>query len=109
MSLLADILGWALIAAGGIACIVGAAGLIRMPDLYTRMHAASVIDSFGVPLILFGLMVQSESALVVAKLLFLLLLLFFTNPVATHALGSAALHRKLAPRLAPPEDAPSKP
>jgi multicomponent Na+:H+ antiporter subunit G len=109
VSLIADIISWALIVAGSLACIVGALGLIRMPDLYTRMHAASVIDPFGAGLILIGLMVQAGFTLVTAKLLFLLVLLLFTSPVATHALGAAALHRKLEPRLAPPEDASSKP
>lgn len=109
MSWIADIASWALIVAGGLGCIVGAVGLIRMPDLYTRMHAASIVDSFGVPMILIGLMIQAGFTLVTAKLFFLLVLLFFTSPVATHALGAAALHRKVAPQLAPTEDAPSKP
>jgi multicomponent Na+:H+ antiporter subunit G len=107
MSLFADILSWILIGVGGLSCIVGAVGLVRMPDLYTRMHAASVIDSFGTPLILIGLILQAGLTLVAAKLLVLLALLFFTSPVATHALGQAALHRKLEPLIVP-EDAPSK-
>jgi len=108
MNLIVDIVSWALIGAGGLSCIVGAVGLVRMPDLYTRMHAASVIDSFGAPLILIGLILQAGFTLIAAKLLVLLVLLFFTSPVATHALGQAALHRRVEPMLATLEDASSK-
>lgn len=109
MSLVLDILSWASILAGGFFCVVGAFGLIRMPDMYTRMHAAGVIDPFGVGLILVGLMFQAGFTLVTAKLVVLMLLLLFTSPVACHALGRGALHRGLKPRLAEPEEPPSKP
>jgi multicomponent Na+:H+ antiporter subunit G len=108
MNLILDVLSWAFIVAGAFFCIVGAFGLIRMPDFYTRLHASGVIDPFGVSLILIGLMVQAGLTLVTVKLVFLVLLLLFTSPVACHALGRAALHRGLKPRLAK-EDKPSKP
>lgn len=99
MTLLIDIVGWAFLGAGGFFTVTGAVGLIRMPDLYTRCHASGVIDPFGVSLILIGLMIQSGFTLVTAKLVFLVVLLLFTSPVATHALARAALHRKLKPLL----------
>jgi multicomponent Na+:H+ antiporter subunit G len=100
MTVALDLVSWLLIAGGGGFCIAGALGLIRMPDLYTRMHAAGVIDPFGVCLIFAGLMIQSGFTLVSAKLLILMLLLFFTSPVACHALAKAALIRGLKPLLA---------
>jgi multicomponent Na+:H+ antiporter subunit G len=109
LSVAIDLLSWAAILAGGFFCVVGAFGLLRMPDMYTRMHASGVIDPFGVSLILLGLMLQAGFTLVTAKLAVLLLLLLFTSPVACHALGRAALHRGLKPRLAAPEEPPSKP
>jgi multicomponent Na+:H+ antiporter subunit G len=99
MTLALDIGSWVLIAAGGFFCVAGAFGMIRMPDVYTRMHAAGVIDPFGVCLIFVGLMIQSGFTLVTAKLLFLSILLLFTSPVACHALAKAALHRGLKPLL----------
>lgn len=108
MSLLSDILGWAFIAAGGFFTVVGAFGLVRMPDLYTRMHASGVLDPFGVSLILIGLMFQAGFTLVTAKLVFLVVLLLFTSPVACHALARAALHRGVKPLLDEREAAPSK-
>jgi multicomponent Na+:H+ antiporter subunit G len=91
---------WACLVAGGVFCIVGAAGMLRMPDFYTRMHAASVIDTLGAGLILLGLVLQSTHWLVIAKLVALALLLFLTSPTATHALSRAAMARGLAPMLA---------
>lgn len=99
---------WACLAAGGFFCIVGGIGLIRMPDVYTRMHAASVIETLGAGLILLGLMIQAGFSLVSAKLLMMGLLIFFTSPAATHALAKAALTRGLQPLLAPHEEPPSK-
>lgn len=107
MAWILDALSWILIAAGSFFCIVGAFGIIRMPDVYTRMHASGVVDPFGVSLILVGLMVQAGFTLVTVKLVVIVLLLLFTSPVACHALGRAALHRGLKPKLAEKEDAPS--
>lgn len=116
MTLLIDLASWAFLAAGGFFTVVGALGLIRMPDLYTRCHASGVIDPFAVSLILIGLMIQAGWTLVTAKLVFLVILLLFTSPVATHALARAALHRGVKPRLHgadddddDEEDASSKP
>jgi multicomponent Na+:H+ antiporter subunit G len=104
---LVDMASWVLLVAGGLFCIVGGIGLHRMPDLYTRMHAASVTDTLGAGLVLLGLMLQAGWTLVMAKLVVIGLLIFFTSPAATHALARAALGRGLQPRLAK-EPAPSK-
>jgi multicomponent Na+:H+ antiporter subunit G len=82
-----DLLSWLLLLAGGMFCVIGAIGLLRMPDFYTRMHAASVIETLG------------------AGLLFIAVLIFFTSPAATHALARAARLRGLTP-IASDQDAP---
>ena len=87
-----DLLSWACLAAGGLFCVIGALGLLRMPDFFTRMHAASITDTLGAGLILFGLMLQAGLTLVTAKLAIIALLIFFTSPTATHALAKAASH-----------------
>ena len=98
---------WLLLVAGGLFCIVGGIGLLRMPDFYTRMHAASVIETLGAGLILAGLVLQAGWTLVAAKLGIVGLLIFFTSPAATHALARAALGRGLEPLL-DEEGGPSK-
>lgn len=109
MSVAIDILSWVCLVVGGVFCCIGALGLLRMPDFYTRMHAASVIDTLGAGLVLFGLCLQAGWTLVTVKLVMIGLLIFFASPTATHALARAAMSRGLKPQLAKPEDASSKP
>ena len=107
MTLAIDAVSWLCLLGGGFFAVVGGVGLIRMPDFFTRMHAASVTDTLGVGLLLVGLVLQAGLTLVAVKLLFLGLLIFFASPTATHALAKAALARGLAPLLAQ-GDEPSK-
>jgi multicomponent Na+:H+ antiporter subunit G len=109
MSLLVDLASWACLVAGGLFCIVGAVGMLRMPDFYTRMHAASVIETLGGGLILLGLMLQAGFSLIAVKLLIVALLIFFASPTATHALARAAVARGLQPRLGGDGEDASKP
>ena len=106
---LIDAISWVCLVAGGIFCIIGAVGLLRMPNFYTRMHAASVIETLGAGLILAGLMLQAGLTLVAVKLLMIGLLIFFTSPTATHALARAAMARGLSTELAPSGESSSKP
>lgn len=99
IALLVDLASWVFILAGSAFVIIGAVGLVRMPDLYTRMHAASITDTLGAGLLIIGLMLQAGLSLVTLKLVFLLALFFFIGPVATHALAQAALHQGVAPLL----------
>lgn len=108
MSGLAEALGWFLLAGGGLFSVIGAVGLLRMPDFYTRAHAASVIETLGAGLVLAGLFVQAGGTLAAAKIAILALLIFFASPTATHALTRAALLRGLEPRIAAKEDGRSK-
>ena len=100
MTLAIDILSWGFILAGAFFTMVGALGLVRMPELYSRIHAASITDTLGLGLLAIGMMLQAGLTLVTLKLLFLLLMFFFTTPVVTHALAQAALHEKITPLLA---------
>ena len=108
MSMALDILSWISLVAGGAFCAIGALGLVRMPDFYTRVHAAGIIDTMGAGLLLFGMILQAGFTLIAVKLVMIGLLLLFTSPTATHALTKAALARGLKPLLAPGEDS-SKP
>ena len=108
MSVALDLLSWICLAAGGLFCVVGGIGLIRMPDFYTRMHAASVIDTLGAGLILCGLIIQAGLTLISVKLLLIGLLIFFASPTASHALAKAALTRGLQPLLSAGKEGSSK-
>lgn len=101
-----DVLSWGLMLAGTAFCVIGAVGLLRMPDFFTRMHAASVADTLGAGLLLAGLMLQAGFTLVMVKLVAIGLLIFFTSPTATHALAKAAIARGIGPHGGK-ENAPS--
>jgi multicomponent Na+:H+ antiporter subunit G len=95
-----EFVSWLLILAGSFFTVVGAFGLVRMPDVFSRMHAVSLIDTLGIALLILGMAVQAGLSLVTLKLLFLLALVFFTWPVVTHALAQATLQAGVDPLLA---------
>ena len=109
MSTLIFFVSWICFVAGGLFCVTGALGLVRMPDFYTRMHAAGITDTVGAGLILLGLVLQAGFTLIAVKLLMIGLLIFFTSPTATHALAKAAYARGVKPLLAADGSASSKP
>ncbi len=94
-----DMLSWVLLAGGSFFCVAGALGLYRLPDFYTRLHGAGVIDTLGAALILLGLMLQAGLSLVAAKLVVIFFMIYLTSPTATHAIAQAAHSRGLEPML----------
>lgn len=88
---------WTLILSGSFFTIVGAIGIVRFPDFWARLHAASVSDSAGVILLLAGMCVYAGWGLVTIKLVAIGLLLFITGPTSTHAVANAALVSGLRP------------
>ena len=98
-----DIVGWAALVAGAFFCVVGAIGLNRMPDVFTRMHATSVSDTMGVGLLTLGMLSQTTDWTVAIRLVIILLVLYVTGAVASHALARAALHDGAKPVLSGPD------
>lgn len=98
-ALIAEVLSWVFIVAGSVFVLIGGIGLIRLPDFYTRIHAAGITDTMGAWLILIGLMFTAGWTLITVKLFMLLFFLAATSPLASHALAKAALMRGLEPML----------
>lgn len=98
MSLAADIASWLLLTGGGAFVFIGGIGALRMPDLYTRMHAASLTDSIASVMIIFGIMLQAGMTLATIKLAAILMFLLLTSPTASNALASAALLAGVKPQ-----------
>lgn len=94
-----DILTVASLGGGIFFILAGSIGVIRLPDFYTRLHAAGVTDTLGAELILFGLILQSDNWQVTAKLLLVAFFLFVTSPTATHAVAHAAYKAGEKPKL----------
>ena len=97
MELLVDTGSWVLLLAGSFFVLTGGIGVLRMPDVYTRLHAAGLTDTMGSFFILTGLMLQAGFSGVTLRLAFILAFLWFTSPVSTHALAKAALHGNVDP------------
>ena len=101
---LLEALSWVSLVAGGIFCIIGGVGMWRLPDVFARLHAASLIDSLGIGFLALGMGLQAGLTLVTLKLVFIVLLVGLTSPVATHALAQAALQTGIRPKLKEPSD-----
>ncbi|MEM9262799.1 MAG: monovalent cation/H(+) antiporter subunit G [Pseudomonadota bacterium] len=101
LDVIRDVLAFVLFAIGSVAVVVGAIGIVRFPDFYTRLHAAGVTDTAGAELILIGMMLQAPNWLIVAKLGFIGFFLFLTSPVATHAVAHAGWIGGVRPMLGP--------
>ena len=81
---------------------VGAIGLLRFPDFYTRLHATGKCDTLGAGLTILGLIVHHlfyypDTILITVKLLFLILFIFIANPTATHAIMRVAYKTGVMP------------
>lgn len=105
MEMALDVLSWVFIVGGTFFVVVGAIGVLRMPDLFTRLHAAGMTDTMGAGLLILGMMLQAGISLNLGRLILIYLFLFVTSPVASHALARAALLGDVRPlRIASKED-----
>ena len=107
---------WVLLLSGSLFCVVGGIGLLRLPDFFSRAHAAGVTDTLGTGLLIAGMAVYHEGglllryldgaiaagellrgSLVTFKLILILLILWLASPTATHAIAKAARLSGLEP------------
>lgn len=84
---------------GGLLCIVSAIGVLRFPDLYTRLHAASITDTSGAGLVLLGMALMSPHWLVLVKVGCIFGFLLLTSATASHSLANAAHTAGLQPKI----------
>jgi len=64
--------------------LVGTVGLIRLPDVFSRMHATTKSDTLGLGLVLFGLIIYQGLQISSAKILLIIIFLWLANPTAAH-------------------------
>lgn len=72
---------------------VGVVGLVRMPDVFTRMHATTKCDTMGAGLIFLGLIIWQGMSFVSLNILLILIFVWLTNPTAAHAIAKSAYQR----------------
>jgi multicomponent Na+:H+ antiporter subunit G len=97
VSAFVDGLSWALLITGSLFVVTGGIGLVRMPDFFTRLHPAGLVDTMGATLVTAGLLLQAGPTQVSIKLILVLVFVYFTSPTATHAVAHAALVSGLKP------------
>ncbi len=95
---LMHLLALTLISLGSIALIIGAMGLVRLPDVYSRIHAAGIIDTAGVALMILGMILLSPDWLIMVKLVLIGIFLFFTAPISAHAIAQVARSSGVVPK-----------
>ena len=83
----------ALIVLGLAVMTLGIYGIVRFPDVYTQLHASSKAAFLGVSALLVAAAMGGEPA-IVARVVLIIALLALTTPVAAHAIGQAAHHRR---------------
>ena len=94
-----DILSIAALVSGMVFVLAGSIGVLRLPDFYTRMHAAGVTDTLGAELIMIGLILQAGWSALSLKLALIGVFIFLTSPTASHAVANAAYRAGLKPHL----------
>lgn len=96
------------LATGVFFVLAGTLGVLRLPDFYTRLHAAGMTDTLGAELIIVGLVIQSGFSQMTLKLMIVGFFLLVTSPTATHVVAHSAYKAGLKPVLgrfrAPPLD-----
>ena len=84
-----DIAGLVCLLLGALLCLAAAIGLLRFPDLLTRMHAGTKPQVLGVVLVLLGVGLRTRTGLDVGMLLLVAVFQMLTIPVAAHMVGRA--------------------
>ena len=84
-----DIVASVMLIAGSLLAFVAAVGLLRFPDVFSRMQATSKPSTLGILLVLGGAAIVVGNAVAVAKLLLVIVLLFLTGPIGAHLIGRA--------------------
>ena len=94
---LITILSGFFIAFGVVALLIGSLGLLRLPDVHCRIHAVGMIATAGASFIILGMIIHEGFTLVTVKLVLIGVFMFFTSPIATHAVAQVAYKSGVVP------------
>ena len=92
-----DIITILMLFAGTVFFVAGTVGLLRFPDLYTRIHALTKADNVGLGLIVFALVLQAASIWMALKLILIWVLILLASSTTGHLVASAALRNGIRP------------
>ncbi len=97
MMSLIDWLSALLIIGGAMFFFAGTLGLLRFPDVYSRLHALTKADNVGLGLTVLGLALQAGSLAVIGKLLLIWMLVLLAGATASHLIARSSLRRGVKP------------
>lgn len=89
-----EILSAALIVSGLVFYIAGGVGLLRLPDVYSRLHALTKADNLGLGLLVIGLLLSTGGAFVAVKLVLIWVLVLASSAASTHLIAQRARRRE---------------
>ncbi len=103
MAIFASVISAAACAGGAAFFVAGSVGLLRFPDVYTRLHALTKADNLGLGLIALGIAVQATSWLVALKVALIWILALIASATACNLIANAALRGGIRPWQSPEE------
>jgi len=77
---------------------IGAIGMLRFPDFYTRVHGATMVNIGGVCLALFAFVISTFWSVYSVKAFIIIIIILLTNPTASHAIADAAYKIGIKPK-----------
>lgn len=86
---------------GGFFCLIAAIGVLRLPDVLTRMHASTKAGILGSSLILIGGAIALQETEITARVIATILFLMLTSPIGAHMIGRAAVRDRMSGKLKP--------
>ena len=99
MELAIELISYLFVSIGSVLILIGSIGLLRLPDVFSRIHAVGMIDTAGIGFIIFGLLIYSGFSNTSIKLIILGAVLFFTSPISGHAVAISAKQNDVKPIL----------
>ncbi|PTW00195.1 multicomponent Na+:H+ antiporter subunit G [Halanaerobium saccharolyticum] len=90
------IISYFLMITGSAFAIVTVLGLLRFPDVYTRIHAGAVVLTISAVLVTMGTAIYVWDLFLSAKIVLIGIFFLFSNPMATHAIARASYKRQIA-------------
>ncbi len=96
LSVMLDVMALVCLIGGLFFLFVGTVGLLRLPDIYNRLHATTKCDTLGAGLVLLSLILQSSLAVGI-RLFLLIIFILATNPTAAHVIARAAYKSGIRP------------
>ena len=97
MELILDIFTSICFFIASLSIFIGACGLIKLPDVFSRIHAAGMIDTGGTAFFILGMVFQTGWSLITVKLVLIGVFIFFTSPVTSHVTANLARAKNILP------------